>query len=79
MATHKIFLETCIVIIGARVILEELVAIGSSLLILVFSFLLFYIFISYFIALKFKLKPRLSSNLACGLGVCGVSAAIVCW
>lgn len=76
MATHKIFLETGIVILGARVILEELVTIGSSLLILVLSFLLFYICISYFIALKFKLEPRLSSTLACGLGVCGVSAAI---
>ena len=76
LATHKIWLETGIVILGARVIIKNMAAIGSSLLILVLSFLLFYICISYFISLKFKLEPRLSSTLACGLGVCGVSAAI---
>jgi uncharacterized integral membrane protein (TIGR00698 family) len=76
LSTHKVFLEAGIVILGARVILSELITIGPSLLILVLSFLLFYIITTHLISRLFNLEPRFGSTLACGLGICGVSAAI---
>lgn len=73
-ATHKAWLEAGIMVLGARVILKELVDMGPTLLLIVAFFLLFYLVVTQLLSNLFGLDERFGSTLACGLGVCGISA-----
>ncbi len=74
--THKIWLETGIVVLGARVLLKDLINMGPVLLLLILGFIILSLICVEFISKKFELDPKLGSCLAAGASVCGVSAAI---
>ncbi len=74
--THKLWLNTGIVVLGTGVILKDLILIGPKLLLMVFGFIIFGLFCVEFLSARVKLKPKLSSCLASGTSVCGVSAII---
>ncbi len=75
-STHKIWLETGIVILGSRILLRDLIDIGPLLLSLILGFLIFSLLCVEFVSSRFGLEPRLGSCLASGTSVCGVSAII---
>ena len=74
--THKIWLEAGIVVLGARILLSDLLKVGPILLGIVILFLLTSLFFTHFLASKFGLDQKLGSILASGISVCGVSAVI---
>jgi len=74
--THKLWLKTGIVILGARVILKDLMEVGPTLLLMIIAFILISMLIVEFLASKFSLNKKLGSCLASGTSVCGVSAVI---
>lgn len=74
--THKLWLKTGIVILGARVILKDLIDVGLTLLLMIIAFILISLIIVEFLASKFGLENKLGSCLASGTSVCGVSAVI---
>jgi len=74
--THKIWLETGIVVLGARILLSDLVRVGPILLGVVILFLLVGLLLTQYLATKFGLDRKFGSVLASGVSVCGVSAVI---
>lgn len=74
--THKIWLEAGIMVLGARIILADLLEVGPLLLTLVLIFLLISLLLVQFLSSKFNLEEKLGSCLASGLSVCGVSAIV---
>lgn len=74
--THKIWLEAGIVVLGARILLGELLMLGPVLSSLVLLFLVIGLLLTQFMASRFGLSHKLGSCLASGLSVCGVSAII---
>jgi len=74
--THKLWLNTGIVILGSRILLVDLLKIGPRLLLMVVGFVLFGLICVEFLSSRFKLDPKLGSCLAAGTSVCGVSAVI---
>lgn len=74
--THKIWLETGIVVLGARVLLSDLLRVGPILLGIVVLFLLIGLLLTQYLAFKFGLDRKFGSILASGVSVCGVSAVI---
>lgn len=74
--TYKIWLKTGIVVLGARVILSDLLAIGPNLLWMVLLFLCFTLLATEYLSSQFGLNRKLRSSLASGTSVCGVSAII---
>ncbi|MFW5787427.1 MAG: YeiH family protein [Halanaerobiales bacterium] len=74
--THKLWLKTGIVILGARVILKDLIEVGPTLLMMIMVFIFFSLICVEFLSSKFGLENRLGSCLASGTSVCGVSAVI---
>lgn len=74
--THKVWLEAGIVVLGARILLSDLLRAGPILLGLVILFLITSLLLTQYLASKFGLNQRLGSILASGVSVCGVSAVI---
>ncbi|MBS3787606.1 putative sulfate exporter family transporter [Candidatus Bipolaricaulota bacterium] len=74
--THKVWLETGIVVLGARILLSDLVRVGPILLGIVILFLLIGLTLTQYLAAKFGLDQKFGSVLASGVSVCGVSAVI---
>lgn len=74
--THKIWLETGIVVLGARVLISDFIRVGPVLLGLVVLFLLISLVLTQYLASKFGLDRKFGSILASGVSVCGVSAVI---
>lgn len=74
--THKVWLETGIVVLGARILLSDLVRVGPTLLGVVILFLLIGLLLTQYLAAKFGLDRKFGSVLASGVSVCGVSAVI---
>ncbi|MFW6013216.1 MAG: YeiH family protein [Candidatus Bipolaricaulota bacterium] len=74
--THKIWLKTGIVVLGARVLLADLVQVGPNLLGMIFLFIVLALFGVEFLGKRMGLDDRMSSCLASGTSVCGVSAVI---
>jgi uncharacterized integral membrane protein (TIGR00698 family) len=74
--TYKVWLEAGIMVLGARVILADLLAVGPVLLGLVVFFLLFSLGAVQYLSHLLGIPPRLGSTLASGVSVCGVSAVI---
>ena len=76
-ATHKLWLETGIVLMGARIAIDQLLAVGPSLLVFIVGFLTISLVIVEVIARNvFRINERLGSLLAAGYSVCGVSAIV---
>jgi uncharacterized integral membrane protein (TIGR00698 family) len=75
--THKLWLETGIVVMGARVALGRLFSIGPVLLLLVVGFLVVTLMYVEFLARNvYGLADRMGTLLAAGTSICGVSAIV---
>ncbi|MFB6128383.1 MAG: YeiH family protein [Halorhabdus sp.] len=75
--TRKLWLETGIVLMGARIAIGQLFAVGVELLALVVGFLIFSLLFVEMIARNvFQINERLGSLLAAGYSICGVSAIV---
>ncbi|QGN06734.1 putative sulfate exporter family transporter [Halorhabdus sp. CBA1104] len=75
--TQKLWLETGIVLMGARIAIGQLFAVGVELLALVVGFLIFSLLFVEMIARNvFRINERLGSLLAAGYSICGVSAIV---
>jgi uncharacterized integral membrane protein (TIGR00698 family) len=74
---YKLLLEAGIVVMGARVMLDQVLASGVRLVLVVIFFLTFAIALAELFSQHFfDLESRLGSLLAAGSGVCGVSAVV---
>jgi uncharacterized integral membrane protein (TIGR00698 family) len=76
IATYEFFLKVGIVLLGARFILGDVLKLGGVSLALVVIELLVAIGIMLVVGRAFKLNPKLTSLLAIGSSICGVSAII---
>lgn len=74
--THKLWLETGIVVLGAKVLIKDMIKVGPNLLLMVVGFVIFGLFLVEYLSSRFKIEPKLGSCLAAGTSVCGVSAVI---
>jgi uncharacterized integral membrane protein (TIGR00698 family) len=76
VATYEFWLKAGIVLLGSRFLLGDILHLGGiSLLLVVFSISLSLAFM-HFLGRSFGLKPKLTSLLAVGSSICGVSAII---
>ena len=76
VATYEFWLKAGIVLLGARFLLGDVLKLGGVSLVLVAVEILGAIAFMTFLGRIFRLKPKLSSLLAVGSAVCGVSAII---
>src|ERR1041385_4978666 len=76
IATYEFWLKTGIVLLGARFLLADVLKLGSVSLILVLIELILSIGFMTLLGRIFKLSPKLTSLLAVGSSICGVSAII---
>lgn len=77
LSTHKVLLETGIVLLGARLTLGELTATGPTVIILAGAVVLLGIVYMEVVASRiFSIGERTTSLLAAGASVCGVSAIL---
>lgn len=76
IATYEFWLKTGIVLLGARFILGDILKLGGISLILVALELVVAIGLMQLLGRWFNLKPKLTSLLAIGSSICGVSAII---
>ena len=74
--TYKLWLETGIVVLGARVVISDITQVGPQLVAVVCGYLLFTVLLTEFLARRFRIDRKLGSCLASGTSVCGVSAII---
>ncbi len=74
--TYKLWLETGIVVLGARVVVSDIAQVGPQLAAIVCGYLLFTVLLTEFLARRFAIDRKLGSCLASGTSVCGVSAII---
>jgi uncharacterized integral membrane protein (TIGR00698 family) len=77
VATHKLWLEAGIVLMGAGIALDRVVAAGPTVLpavVVVTAGTL--LFVEALARNAFGLRPKLSSLLAAGASICGVSAVV---
>jgi len=76
VATYEFWLKAGIVLLGSRFLLGDVLHLGGiSLLLVAVAITLSFTFM-HFIGRAFQLKPKLTSLLAIGSSVCGVSAII---
>jgi len=76
VATYEFWLKAGIVLLGARFLLGDVLKLGGTSLALVGIEIAGAIAFMTFLGRVFKLKPKLTSLLAVGSAVCGVSAII---
>ncbi len=76
VATYEFWLKAGIVLLGARFVLGDVAKLGGVSLALVAIELVVAIGIITVLGRAFKLKPKLTSLLAIGSSICGVSAII---
>src|SRR6202051_2923260 len=76
VATYEFWLKAGIVLLGARFLLGDVLKLGSVSLALVAIEILVALAFMTFLGRLFGLKPKLTSLLAVGSAVCGVSAII---
>jgi uncharacterized integral membrane protein (TIGR00698 family) len=74
--TYEFWLKTGIVLLGARFLVSDVLRLGSISLILVFLEIVLSLFIMTKLGEWFGLKPKLTTLLAVGSSICGVSAII---
>ncbi|HEX7285564.1 MAG TPA: putative sulfate exporter family transporter [Candidatus Angelobacter sp.] len=76
IATYEFWLKSGIVLLGARFILGDVLKLGAVSLVLVVIELGLSIALMTLLGRLFKLSPKLTSLLAVGSSICGVSAII---
>lgn len=76
VATYEFWLKAGIILLGARFILGDILKLGGISLILVFIALALSITFMTWLGRTFNLNPKLTTLLAVGSSVCGVSAII---
>jgi uncharacterized integral membrane protein (TIGR00698 family) len=76
VATYEFWLKAGIILLGARFILGDILKLGGISLILVFIAFAFSLTFMTWLGRTFKLGPQLTTLLAVGSSVCGVSAII---
>jgi len=76
MATYEFWLKAGIVLLGARFLLGDILKLGGVSLVLVAIEIVGSLAFMTFLGRLFKLKPKLTTLLAVGSAVCGVSAII---
>ena len=74
--THKLFLETGIVILGSAIRFKDIIEVGPKMLLMVIGFIIFSLLLVEYIAGRLQIAAKLGSCLAAGTSVCGVSAVI---
>ncbi len=76
VATYEFWLKAGIILLGARFILGDILKLGGISLILVFIALALSITFMTWLGRTFNLNPKLTTLLAVGSSICGVSAII---
>jgi uncharacterized integral membrane protein (TIGR00698 family) len=76
VATYDFWLKTGIILLGARFILGDVLKLGGISLILVFIAMAFSLAFMTWLGRTFNLGPKLTTLLAVGSSICGVSAII---
>jgi uncharacterized integral membrane protein (TIGR00698 family) len=76
VATYEFWLKAGIILLGARFILGDILKLGGISLILVFIAFAFSLTFMTWLGRTFRLGPQLTTLLAVGSSVCGVSAII---
>lgn len=76
VATYEFWLKTGIVLLGARFLLGDVLKLGGVSLVLVAIEITLSLLFMTFLGRAFGLKPKLTSLLAVGSSICGVSAII---
>jgi uncharacterized integral membrane protein (TIGR00698 family) len=76
VATYEFWLKTGIVLLGSRFLLGDVLHLGGISLLLVAIAITLSLTFMHLLGRAFKLKPKLTSLLAIGSSICGVSAII---
>jgi len=76
IATYEFWLKVGIVLLGSRFLLADILKLGSISLALVVLEISLSLLLMHFLGRGFKLSPKLTSLLAVGSSICGVSAII---
>jgi uncharacterized integral membrane protein (TIGR00698 family) len=76
VATYEFWLKAGIILLGARFILGDILKLGGISLVLVFVAFAFSLMFMTWLGRTFNLGPQLTTLLAVGSSVCGVSAII---
>jgi uncharacterized integral membrane protein (TIGR00698 family) len=76
VATYEFWLKAGIVLLGSRFVLGDVLHLGGISLLLVAIALSLSLTFMHLLGRAFKLKPKLTSLLAIGSAICGVSAII---
>jgi uncharacterized integral membrane protein (TIGR00698 family) len=76
IATYEFWLKVGIVLLGSRFVLADILKLGGISLALVVIEISLSLLLMHFLGRVFKLSPKLTSLLAVGSSVCGVSAII---
>jgi len=76
IATYEFWLKVGIVLLGSRFILADLLKLGGISLALVVVEISLSLLLMHFLGRAFDLSPKLTSLLAVGSSICGVSAII---
>jgi uncharacterized integral membrane protein (TIGR00698 family) len=74
IATYELWLKLGIVLIGARFLLGDMLHIGGQAMLLVFIELVLSLSVMTLLGRLFGLRPKLTSLLAMGSSICGVTA-----
>lgn len=78
VSTYELWLKTGIVLLGARLVLQQLFKLGALGLVMVVVEIIVSIAVVRLMSRKFQISEKLGSLLAIGVGICGVSAIIGC-
>jgi uncharacterized integral membrane protein (TIGR00698 family) len=76
IATYEFWLKMGIVLLGSRFVLADMLKLGGISLALVVVEISLSLLLMHFLGRVFKLSPKLTSLLAMGSSICGVSAII---
>jgi uncharacterized integral membrane protein (TIGR00698 family) len=76
IATYEFWLKVGIVLLGSRFVLADMLKLGGISLALVVIEISLSLLLMHFLGRVFKLTPKLTSLLAVGSSICGVSAII---
>lgn len=76
IASYELWMKTGVALVGARLVLYEVFAVGASGIVLVIIEIAVAILTAAYLGRLFGLKEKLASLLGIGIGVCGVSAII---
>jgi len=74
VATYELWLKLGIVLVGAKFLFADVLHLGRMTIVMVFFELLFSLSVMTLLGRIFKLPPKLTSLLAIGSSICGVTA-----